>query len=114
MLWVTRVVRSGGTGVELGLAELVATVRAELAAAATAGAGEPVRFPVNGVQLQVHVAVRKEGKTDAKVKVWVVEAGASGSLSREEIHTVTVELGAPVGPDGQPVKVTQGFTDKPV
>lgn len=98
---------------ELGLVEAIAAVRAELAAAATAGAGAAVQFPVNGVQLQFHVAVRKEGKAEAKVKVWVVEAGGSGSLSREEIHTVTVDLGAPVDSAGQPVKVAQGYDEKP-
>lgn len=99
---------------ELGLAETVAAVRAELAEAAIAGVGAIVQFPVNGVQLQFHVAVRKEGTAEAKVKVWVVEAGGSGSLAREETHTVTVDLGAPVDRSGQPVKVTQGFADKPV
>jgi hypothetical protein len=99
--------------VELGLAETVAALRAELAEAASRGAGSDFQFPVEGVQLEFHVAVKKEGTVDAKVKVWVVEAGGSGSLSREEIHTVTVTLGAPVDRHGQPVKIVQGSTEKP-
>ncbi|WP_239335260.1 trypco2 family protein [Frankia sp. CiP3] len=98
---------------ELSLAETMDALRVELAEAASAGAGSDFQFPVDGVQLEFHVAVKKESTAKAGVKVWVVEAGGSGSLSREEIHTVTVTLGVPVDRHGEPMKITQGSPKKP-
>jgi hypothetical protein len=98
---------------QLELAEMVEALRAELARAAEAGAGSDFQFPVEGVQLEFHVAVTKVGEGKAGVRFWVVELGGAGSLSREEIQTVTVTLGAPVNKNGDPVKIHHGFAEKP-
>lgn len=98
---------------QLELAETVEALRAELARAAAAGAGAGFQFPVTGVQLEFHVAVRKTGEGMAGVKFLVVQVGGSGSYSREEIQTVTVTLGAPVDQNGEPVKIYRGFAQKP-
>ena len=66
---------------ELSLVETVEALRAELAAAARA-ADPDLRFEIEGVQLTFHVGIKKDAKADAKVKFWVVEAGAGGGLSR--------------------------------
>lgn len=97
----------------LGLAETVEALRVELARAATEGAGADFQFPVEGVQLEFHVAVTRTGEGKAGVKFWVVEAGGSASYAREEIQTVTVTLGAPVDRDGHRYKVHRGSDDKP-
>jgi hypothetical protein len=57
--------------------------------------------------------VRREARADGKVKFWVVEAGTAGSLAKDEIHKVTVTLGAPAGPDGAPVRIGQDSDEKP-
>jgi Trypsin-co-occurring domain 2 len=104
----------GGRAVErLGLAESVEALRAELARAATAGAGAGFQFPVTGVQLEFHVGVTKAGEGSAGVRFWVVELGGSGSYAQEEIQTVTVTLGAPVDDNGDPVKIYHGSAGKP-
>ncbi|MFI1395800.1 trypco2 family protein [Streptomyces sp. NPDC020681] len=97
----------------LGLAETVEALRAELARAAAAGAGSGFQFPLTGVQLEFHVAVTRTAEGSAGVKFWVVELGGAGGYAREEIQTVTVTLGAPVGPDGLPVKIHRGSAGKP-
>ena len=78
---------------QLGLAETMEALRAELAQAAAAGAAEGFQFPVTGVQLEFHVGVTKTGEGKAGVRFYVVELGGSGSYAREEIQTVTRDAG---------------------
>ena len=108
---------SGGEGrlvvVQLGLAETMEALRAELAQAAAAGAAAGFQFPVAGVQLEFHVGVKKSGEGKAGVKFYVVELGGSGGYAREEIQTVTVTLGAPVDHNGDPVKIYRGSDQMP-
>ena len=103
----------GGVVVQLGLAETMEALRAELAQAAAAGAAAGFQFPVAGVQLEFHVGVTKTGEGKAGVKFYVVELGGSGSYAREEIQTVTVTLGAPVDHHGNPVKIYRGSAEMP-
>lgn len=98
---------------QLELAETMEALRAELAAAAAAGAGSAFQFPVAGVQLEFHVGVTKTGEGKAGVKFWVVELGGSGGYAREEIQTVTVTLGAPVDYNGNLVKIYRGSAEMP-
>lgn len=98
---------------DLDLAETVEALREELARAAAAAGDADIRFPVTEIKLEFHITIQKEAGVSPKVRFWVVEVGASGSLSREEIHTVTVTLGAPVDQDGVPVKISRGFDVKP-
>ena len=98
---------------QLGLAETMEALRAELAQAAAAGAAAGFQFPVAGVQLEFHVGVTKAGEGKAGVRFYVVELGGSGSYAREEIQTVTVTLGAPVDDNGDPVKVYRGLAQMP-
>jgi Trypsin-co-occurring domain 2 len=98
---------------EIGLSDAIAAVRAELAAAIEEGVDAEFQFPVNGVQLEFHVAVTKTGEGRAGVRFYVVELGGAGSYAREEIQTVTVMLGAPVDRAGEVVKVTRQSRQKP-
>lgn len=98
---------------EIGLSDAIAAVRAELAAAVEQSVDAEFQFPVNGVQLEFHVAVTKTGEGRAGVKFWVVELGGAGSYAREEIQTVTLTLGAPVDRAGEVVKVTRQSRQKP-
>ena len=98
---------------QLGIAETVEALRAELAQAAEAGAGAGFQFPVIGVQLEFHVGVTKTGEGRGGVKFYVVELGGSGSYAKEEIQTVTVSLGAPVDKNGDPARIYRGSSLKP-
>ncbi len=95
------------------MSEAIGAVRAELAVAVGQGVDTEFQFPVNGVQLEFHVAVTKGGEGRAGVRFYVVEVGGGGSYAREEIQTVTVTLGAPVDRAGEVVKVTRQSGQKP-
>src|SRR5207247_1856357 len=85
----------------VGLAEAIGQVRAELAAAQRAGAGEALRFRLGEVQLEFAVELAREGGAEAGVKLWVVNVGTKGSLTSTKTHTVTVTMTPQSeGPDG--------------
>jgi len=89
------------------LAELVADLREELTRA-VAAANPPggLRFELGPVGLEVSVTVAKEAKPGAKVKFFVVEAGAEGSVSRTATQKVTLTLQPTV--DGRQAYVSGG------
>jgi hypothetical protein len=71
---------------EIGLKELIQEVKKELLAQAP---DDPVPlFYVEGVELELSVAARKEGQ--AGVKIYVVDIG--GSAGQERAQTVRVRL----------------------
>jgi hypothetical protein len=98
---------------QLGLAETIEAVRAELEKAITVASGSKIQFPVQGVQLEFHVAVERVVGIEAGVKLWVVELGSSGEHRNEEIQKVTVTLGAPIDEYGSTVVVARNFDEKP-
>ncbi|MEU9923793.1 trypco2 family protein [Streptomyces griseoluteus] len=76
---------------EIGVAEAVEYLRAELVAAA-AGSGTGPRFEVGPVELEFSVEMRKEGKGKAGLKAWVVSAGVEASVSKASVHRVKLVL----------------------
>ncbi|MFI1394577.1 trypco2 family protein [Streptomyces sp. NPDC020681] len=76
---------------EIGIAEAVEHLRAQLVAAA-AGSGTGPRFEVGPVELEFSVEMRKEGKAGASVKAWVVSADMGASLSKASVHRVKLVL----------------------
>lgn len=77
----------------IGLAELIEKVKQELLTV-TPGKDEaaPILF-VDSVELELQVTVKREGTGGLKIDVVAfggVEAG--GTLSREDVHTVKVQL----------------------
>ncbi|WP_428934868.1 trypco2 family protein [Streptomyces sp. ACT015] len=76
---------------EIGIAEAVEHLRAELVAAASGGGSGP-RFEVGPVELEFSVEMRKEGKGKLGVRSWVVSAGAEGSVSKASVHRVKLVL----------------------
>lgn len=76
---------------EIGIAEAVEHLRAELVAAA-AGNGSGPRFEVGPVELEFSVEMRKEGKSKAGLKAWVVSADAEASVSKASVHRMKLVL----------------------
>ncbi|ROO87359.1 hypothetical protein EDD29_4960 [Actinocorallia herbida] len=97
---------------ELGLVEVIEKVREELRAAALAGADADIRFPVEQVTLEFQVGIKKIGEGTGKVKIWVIETGATGKIEHDKVQKVTVVLGTPTGPDGE-LKVSGGSDSAP-
>jgi hypothetical protein len=91
-------------GVEL--ATVIRQLRAELNEALADAEGERLRFELGPVEVSFTVTVGREATPGAKVRLWVVEAGADASISREEVQEIKlvltpVDTKAPVGPDGK-------------
>ncbi len=84
---------------QLGLAEAIKGLRAELTAAMTAGAGERVRFELGTVEMEFGLELAKERGGEAGVKFWVVTLGGKGSSTSGSTHRVTLQL-TPKAPDG--------------
>ncbi|MFG1946134.1 trypco2 family protein [Nonomuraea sp. NPDC048826] len=100
-------------GAWVGLADAVRGVREELAAAMESAEGERLRFEVGPVELEFLVEVNREKSLDGKVKVWVVEGGASGSASRGSSHTVKVVLNPVDTATGKPPLVRDELSSRP-
>ncbi|MER5255323.1 MULTISPECIES: trypco2 family protein [unclassified Streptomyces] len=74
------------------LAEMIAQLRGELAAAMAAADDEELRFELGPVQLEAEFAVQRSGTADGRIRFWVVEAGASGQQTNSTTHRVTLSL----------------------
>lgn len=89
------------------LADMIAQLRGELAAAmaaaentgtsGTTGAAEgtegtELRFELGAVQLEAEFAVQRSAGADGRIRFWVVEAGASGQQASSTTHRVTLTL----------------------
>jgi hypothetical protein len=97
----------------IGLVEAIAAVRAELSEAATQGAGMPIQFPVDGVDLEFHVAVTRTAGATGAIRIWVIELAGQGSYEAQTVHKVKVSLGAPVNLEGETLKVDRDLPYKP-
>src|SRR6516225_9160259 len=92
----------------LELASVVRQLRAELNEAMDDAAGERLRFELGPVELSLTMTVGKEATPGAKIRFWVVEAGADARISRESVQDIKLvltprDMQAPLGPDGKPV-----------
>ena len=95
-------------GVEL--ASVVRQLRAELNEAQEDAQGERLRFELGPVQVALSVTVGRDATPGAKVRFWVIEAGADVKVSRESDQEITlvltpVDTQAPPGPGGKPASV---------
>ena len=98
----------GVGGVEL--ASVVRQLRAELNEALADAEGERLRFELGPVQVSLTVTVGREAAPGAKVRFWVIEAGADARVSREAVQEIKlvltpVDTQAPPGPGGKPASV---------
>jgi Trypsin-co-occurring domain 2 len=91
-------------GVEL--ASVIRQLRAELNEALADAEGERLRFELGPVQVSLSVTVGRDATPGAKVRFWVIEAGADARLSREAVQEINlvltpVDTHAPLGPGGK-------------
>jgi hypothetical protein len=97
----------------IGLAETLAALRAELAAAVAAGADKDIQFPVGAVQLEFHVGVTKSADARGGLRFWVLELGGGGNRATETVQKLTVTLEPPVDAAGEQIRVHRGLDEKP-
>jgi hypothetical protein len=74
------------------LAEMIRELRRQLTAALVDGEGQLVRFELGPVEVEASVAVTREVGGDAKVRLWVVDAGANGKYAHAETQRITLTL----------------------
>ena len=97
---------AGVAGLEL--ASVLRQLRVELNEAMDDGEGERLRFELGPVDLSLTVTVGREATGGAKIRFWVIEAGADAKVSREAVQEIKLVLNprdmkAAPGPDGRPV-----------
>lgn len=97
----------------LDLAATMTALRTELIEAMAARPDDDVVFPVGEITVEFHLGVTRQAEAKGGLRFWVVEAGAGGSFSREEVHTVTMTLQAPVDANGRPVQIARSLDALP-
>ncbi|MBC2876482.1 MULTISPECIES: trypco2 family protein [Streptomyces] len=94
------------------LSDMIGELRQQLSAALADGAGEAVRFELGPVELEATVAVSQESGADAKVRLWVVDAGADGKYAQAQTQRVSITLMPRTGAAGtHPVLIAGGEAD---
>jgi hypothetical protein len=88
----------------LGLADVLAQLRSNLAQALQEGAEEDLRFALDDVEVELQVAVTKEGTGKAGVKFWVINAEAAGKLADVTTQKIKLKMKV-VDKDGRPVAI---------
>ncbi|MEU3649765.1 trypco2 family protein [Lentzea sp. NPDC034063] len=77
---------------EIGLAEAIQALRAELAESIAGSADQDIKFKLGTVDLEFQVAVSDKVEGTAGIKFWVVNAGVKASGSNSATHTVKIQL----------------------
>lgn len=79
---------------DVGLAEMISSLRKELEKAQQLADGSTIRFEVEKVDLELQVNVEKisEGGGRAGVKFWVVNAELAGKGRDKKLITQTIKL----------------------
>ncbi len=82
------------------LADVIRDLRSELDRARSASEQEALRFGLGPVELEVTVALDREGKTGGKVRFWVVEVGAEGKVASTSTQRIKLTLHPTLGIPG--------------
>ncbi len=77
---------------KIELAQLIQDLRSELSAARAASVTSDLRFEIGNIDLELSVAVSREGGPSAKVRFWVVEAGGSAKLGASTTQKIRLTL----------------------
>lgn len=78
----------------LELAEVIQTLRENLAEAQSQGVGQNIRFNVNSVEVELQTVVEKEAGAGGKIKFWVVDGELSGKYKNSVTHKIKLSLQA--------------------
>ncbi len=92
------------------LADVINELRAELDRARTAADGSALRFGLGPVQLEVTVALDREGRAGGKVRFWVAEANAEAKVSSTSTQRITLTLNPTLGRPGDEETATTSTT----
>ncbi len=94
------------------LREVIRDLRTELAEAMQAGRDEALQFVLGPIEIELSVVVEKKGQAGAKVRFWVVEAGAQADISRLGGQKIKLVLRPEVAGSSREVRVADEATPK--
>jgi hypothetical protein len=83
------------------LADVISELREELDRARLSAEGSAMRFGLGPVELEVTVALDREGKAGGKVRFWVAEVGAEGRVASTSTQRIKLTLQPTLGVSGQ-------------
>ncbi|CAL9327221.1 trypco2 family protein [Streptomyces sp. SudanB182_2057] len=86
---------------EIGLADALRALRAELAEATLEAAGDTVRLHVEQVDLNLEVSVQRATEGGGGVRFWVLSADAKAARETTITHTVSLRLTAETAGGGR-------------
>lgn len=77
---------------EIGVAEAIEQLRAELGRAQDAGADQQLSFEITEVEIELLVELRKEAGPEAKAAFGVVSFGVGAKMSHGNTHKLKLKL----------------------
>jgi hypothetical protein len=81
---------------DLELKDVVRKLREDLQAAAEEGQGKALKFKIEGIELELKVAAKKEGGPNGGIKFSVLgigaELGGSAKWAAEQVQTIKLKL----------------------
>jgi Trypsin-co-occurring domain 2 len=92
-------------GSEIGLAEMIESLRSELETSLEKGLNRAVAFDIDKVELELKVAISRKQIGKAGVAFWVVTAGGNLEAGRDSTHTFNLTLLPVSGITGERLKV---------
>lgn len=95
---------------DIPLASMIQALRRELQASEGTAEKEGLRFKVEGVELELQVAVSREAGGQGGIKFWVVNLEGKYAQTRQDVHTFKLKLLPVSGPQRGDVLV--GDTSK--
>jgi hypothetical protein len=81
------------------LADVISQLRTELDDARTRASDAELRFELGPIELEVTVALEKEAGAEAKIRFWVVELGADGTVTGTSTQRIKLTLNPVLAPD---------------
>jgi len=99
-----------------GLAETIAALRSELAAALVEGQGHQLQFRLGDVDIEFQVAITRDASADGGVRFGVISFGAKGRLANEATHRIALKMQPlMIKDDGHtvPAEVADHVSDEP-
>lgn len=97
---------------KIGLVEVIASLRAELAEAVEEGKNQDIQFPVGQIDLEFQVGVTRDVHGGGKLRFWVLELGADAGYEAQSVQKVAISLGAVTAENGT-VKIKRRLRDQP-
>ena len=100
-------------GPDIGLAEMIGSLRRELQTALSAGDGQAIQFDIDKIDLELQITVSRSAGAEAGIRFWVVDAAGKAEAGREVAHTFKLSLLPVLAETGTRVRVASDSSVAP-